>query len=68
MAKELNCIWSLVFGLLHLGRSQFVHGKRTELNLVLGLWSAAFGKKSIFLWQMNSIESGPWSLVCCIWE
>jgi hypothetical protein len=45
MAKELNCIWSLVFGLLHLGRSQFVHGKRTELNLVLGLWSMAIWEK-----------------------
>jgi hypothetical protein len=53
MAKELNWIWSLVFALLYLERSRFVHGQGTELNLVLGLWSAAFVKKAICSWYRN---------------
>jgi hypothetical protein len=66
--QELNWIWSLVFGLPHLRRSRFVHPKGTELDLVLGLWTATFKKKSICSLQRNTIGSGPWSLVCHIWE
>jgi hypothetical protein len=51
--QELNWIWSLVFGLLDLRRRQFVHCKGTELDLVLGLWSARFEKKSIYSLQRN---------------
>jgi hypothetical protein len=38
MAKELNRIWSLVFGLLHLGKVNLFMAK--ELNLI---WSLVFG-------------------------
>jgi hypothetical protein len=68
LAKEQIRKWSLVFGLLHLGISRFVLCKGTYLDLVLGLWSAASGKKSICSLQRNRLASGPWSLVCCIWE
>jgi hypothetical protein len=47
LAKELNWIWSLFFGLLHLRRCQLVHCKGTKLNLVLGLWSSAILKNYV---------------------
>jgi hypothetical protein len=51
--KELNWIWSLVFGLLDLRRSRFVWCKGTELDLVLGILSARFEKESIYSLKRN---------------